>query len=149
MNSICFKGNENVVIISELTNVSGMEMKLKINQFIHESETWKRCLKYVQDENNFLKRRLSEVLKKDAIDDFLDKAEYFQNEFLSEDNILNVLRFSISELDKLVLRDDFEDVTFIREFLLNQKKLNKDIEKVENHFSHLKSEFNNFLYEVL
>lgn len=126
-----------------------MKMENKINQFIHESDTWKRCLQFVQEENNRLKNRLSEVLKSETNDDFLERAEYFQNEFLSEDNTVNVLRFSIKELDNLVNREVYEDGAILKELVRKQKRLNRDMEKVENHFSHLKSEFNNFLSDVL
>ena len=126
-----------------------MPVQNKIEQLKHESDTWKRCLQFIQEENNNLKRRLSEVLQTDADKDFLERAEYFQNEFLSEDNIVTVLRYSIKELDDLTIRETFEDGAVIKELVHKQKKLNRDIEKTENHFSRLKSEFNNFLSDVL
>lgn len=129
--------------------ITTMPVQNKIEQLKHESDTWKRCLQFIQEENNNLKRRLSEVLQTDADKDFLERAEYFQNEFLSEDNIVTVLRYSIKELDDLTIRETFEDGAVIKELVHKQKKLNRDIEKTENHFSRLKSEFNNFLSDVL
>lgn len=126
-----------------------MPIQNKIDQLNHESDTWKRCLQFIQEENNNLKKRLSEVLQVESGNEFLERAEYFQNEFLTEDNMVNILRYSIKELDDLAVREIFEDGAVIKELVRKQKKLNRDMEKTENHFSRLKSEFNNFLSDIL
>jgi uncharacterized protein Yka (UPF0111/DUF47 family) len=79
--------------------------ELKIRQFRHESDTWKRNLEFMMQENVYLKNRLAEVLQTISGDeDILDTAEHYQNEFIQEDEMIYLLRRDIAKLDNLMFR---------------------------------------------
>ena len=92
----------------------------KFTQFRHESDTWKRYLQFIQQENNHLKTRLSQVLQHDTDEQFLERAEYFQSKFIAEDDTVNMLRQDIHELDNMLTKEIPEDANTLKEL---QKKL--------------------------
>ena len=53
--------------------------ELKLKQLKYESDTWKRLLDFMMDENIQLKNRLSEVLKDQFDKNLLDDVERFQS----------------------------------------------------------------------
>ncbi len=126
-----------------------MALNNKILQYRHESDTWKRHLQFIQQENNHLKNRLSQVLQTDTNHEFLERAEYFQNKFIAEDDTVNMLRQDIHELDILIARESQEDGALIRELQKKLKKMHKDMDIVEKQFSKLKSDFNLYLSESI
>ena len=65
---------------------------LKIKQLKHEAGTWKRVLGFMQEENIHLKNRLSDVLKERFNKKMLEDVEIFQNNFIKEDVIINLLK---------------------------------------------------------
>jgi hypothetical protein len=126
-----------------------MALNKKILQYRHESDTWKRYLQFIQQENNHLKNRLSQVLQSDTDHEFLERAEYFQNKFITEDDTVNMLRQDIHELDVLLAKELQEDGSVIKELQKKLKKMNKDMDIVEKQFSKLKSDFNLYLSESI
>lgn len=126
-----------------------MASNKKILQYRHESDTWKRYLQFIQQENNHLKNRLSQVLQADTDYEFLERAEYFQNKFISEDDTVNMLRQDIHELDKMLAKETGDDIAVLKEMQKRLKKMHKDMEIVEKQFNKLKSDFNLYLTETI
>ena len=96
-----------------------------------------------------MKNRLSQVLQADTDYEFLERAEYFQNKFISEDDTVNMLRQDIHELDKLLAKEAGEDAVVLKELQKRLKKMHKDMEIVEKQFNKLKSDFNLYLTETI
>jgi len=123
-------------------------MAVKLQQFKHESESWKRMLEFMQQENVHLKTRLAEVLKKDVKEDFLEKAEYFQSCFLHVDERIAFLRSDIAAINKMVLSELFHD-GHLKSLVQKQKKLREDMSMEDKFFMKLKFEFDRYLTESL
>jgi hypothetical protein len=121
----------------------------KLFQLRHESDTWKRHLQFIQQENNYLKTRLSQVLQQDTDEDFLERAEFFQNKFIAEDDTVNMLRQDIHEIDQMLEKDKVEESSMIKDLQKKLKKMNKDMEIVERQFNKLKTDFNTYLADSL
>jgi 2-phospho-L-lactate guanylyltransferase (CobY/MobA/RfbA family) len=126
-----------------------MKHNKKFTQFRHESDTWKRYLQFIQQENNHLKTRLSQVLQHDTDEQFLERAEYFQSKFIAEDDTVNMLRQDIHELDNMLSKEIIEEPNTVKELQKRLKKMNRDMEIVERQFNKLKSDFNLYLTESL
>jgi hypothetical protein len=47
-------------------SISNKNTKKILSQYRHENESWKRYLQFIQQENNFLKNRLAQVLQHDT-----------------------------------------------------------------------------------
>lgn len=122
-----------------------------LDQYRHENATWKRILGYLIEENIILKTRLSEILQNSIVGDngFLDKIEYFQNQFLKEDEIFGYLKLDISEQEQLLYPEILDDPDKLSQVKKYQKKLTKELETAEKVFNTLKFEFNTYLSETL
>lgn len=120
---------------------------LKLKQMRYETDTWKRLLAFMLDENVYLKNRLSEILK-DKFDDFLlEEVDNFQNIFIKEDELIGLLRNEVAEIDQLLKKEIAEDGQIINEIDRKLKKLRTNIITAEKQFGKLKSDFNSFLSE--
>lgn len=120
---------------------------LRLKQLQYESDTWKRLLGFIMDENIQLKNRLSEVLRDRFDKNLLAEVEVFQNYFIKEDALVALLRNDVAELDKLLVREICEDGKIINKIDLRMKNLRNNIMNAEIQFGKLKSEFNNYLSE--
>lgn len=121
--------------------------ELKLKQLQYESDSWKRILGFMIDENIHLKNRLSEVLREGFDRSLLNEMENFQSRFIKEDNVISLLRNEMAEFDKLLLREIFEDGNIKKEVLRQFKKIGDSIKNGEEEFRKLKSEFNSYLSE--
>lgn len=121
---------------------------LLLSQYRHENEAWKRLLQFIQQENNFLKTRLSQVLQEDTDIEFLEQAEHFQNKFLSEDETVHLLRQDVHEIEHWLGKNHLQNEALYPEIQKRIKKLSKDMETVERQFHKLKSDFNSFISDA-
>jgi predicted RNase H-like nuclease (RuvC/YqgF family) len=120
---------------------------LKLKQLQYETESWKRWLGFITDENIHLKNRLSEILKDNFDTNLLEEIEIFQTHFIKEDDQIHLLRNEVADLDTLLVREIFENGTIIRQVDNKLKRLRRNIKKEEAQFTRLKTEFNNYLSE--
>jgi len=63
--------------------------------YIGELEDWQKMLVHFRQENSMLKIRLSELVDKSVLADFLKKAEYFHNELLANDESIRLIMDSV------------------------------------------------------
>lgn len=110
-----------------------------------EIQTWLRTLDYIQQETIHLKNQLAEIIKNDVAPALLEKAEYFQNEFLKKDTVISLLRHDIVKQNKLT----DTDIDSEKRMAKRQEKLRSDMEMIEKEFSKLKFNFNTYLDKAL
>ena len=120
---------------------------IRPKQLQYESETWKRLLSFMMDENVYLKNRLSEILKNSFDRNLLEEIENFQNRFIKEDSWIGLLRHDVVEFDKLLERDISEDGQVAPEINSRLNKLRNNIINADKEFDRLKTEFNSYLLE--
>lgn len=119
--------------------------QLKIKQLQYEISSWKRFLDYLTEENIQMKNRLSEILK-DKFDSYLlEEVDGFQTRFIRKDNLVEVLRNEVMELDETPVAEIFKDERIFKKIKAKIKRLHKNISNTEKQFSKLKSDFHKFL----
>ncbi|MBS1622157.1 MAG: hypothetical protein JSS80_11035 [Bacteroidetes bacterium] len=124
--------------------------ELQIRQFHYESDTWKRNLEFIRQENAILKNRLAEVLQNIPGDkEVLHTAEQYQNEFICEDELIQLLKKDIAKLDTLLLREASRDGEAEKDIITRQKRLSEEVKNVISSFNRLKFDFNNYLGTIL
>ena len=123
--------------------------RLKLKQLQHESDTWKRSLGFMTDENVQLKNRLAEILRADFDENLLQDLENFQTNFIREDEMISLLKADIAKLDKLLVREIFEDGQIIENVNRMLREIRRKISFAETQFGKLKLEFNSYLLENL
>lgn len=122
-------------------------MALKVvKQFQYERDSWKRTLRFLEEENMCLKNRLADVVKDTVDENLLRKAEIFQNRFLNADDLFNLLRSDIVEFDKL-LAQSFQDSPALRIAEGECRIIRNLMNIVERKFTCYRRDFNNYLIE--
>lgn len=121
--------------------------ELKLKQLQYEVDTWKRLLGFMMEENIHLKNRLSEVLKYKFDNNLLEEVDGFQSRFIKGDELVSLLRNDVAELDKLLVREVFEDGRIVKQVDKKLKTLRNNIRNAEKEFGKLKTEFNSYLSE--
>lgn len=120
---------------------------LKIKQILHEVETWKRMLLYMQEENIHLKNRLSEVLKDRFDKNMLEVVEVFQNKFLMQDYLMNNLKKEVASIEDIIYPKIISVKTIDNPSQKSISAMRNNIELAEKTFADIKSEFNHYLLE--
>ena len=123
--------------------------QLKLKQLQHESDTWKRSLGFMMDENVQLKNRLAEILRTEFDENLLEDVENFQTSFIREDEMVSLLKTDIAKLDKLLVREIFEDGQIADNINRMLKEIRRNISIAESQFTKMKVEFNSYLLENL
>ncbi|MBX9781729.1 MAG: hypothetical protein K2X48_00410 [Chitinophagaceae bacterium] len=118
---------------------------LLLKQLQYECDTWKRLLAFLMDENVHLKNRLSEIVKNRDGTTSLNEIERFQTDFLKGDELIKVLRDDISEVDKLLQKEVFEDGALEKKIQTKFSKIRVNIPLAERQLGQLKKDFNNYL----
>lgn len=110
----------------------------KKNQIKHEHMSWLRLIEFFRQETALLKYRLSEMVDNSEDHEFLQTAEYFQNELLLKDEALKKL---IKELQ------DYSDIiqnkpAISAQLITTHNRLRDDILRFEEKYTSLSKEFN-------
>lgn len=126
-------------------NIDTLTSMLQVRKIQSEVEAWKRTLGFLREENVFLKEHLSEVLKESAKSSLLEALEVFQTRFVREDERIALLRNDIADLDRLLIREVYEDGAMARQLAQKTQELRVNMRITEQEFSRLKSEFHQYL----
>ena len=111
------------------------------NQLEHEFNSWKRKLEFFKQENALLKYRLSEMVDFSEGANFLQMAEYFQNELLLNDERLTQLTKRIHQLsDQFSAYETQKNIS--ENFIAVKEKFRTDLLEFEKKFLALSKEFN-------
>jgi hypothetical protein len=118
-----------------------------MTQFQDVFATWKQLLNARMDENILLKYKISEILKNNFNQNFLEEIEEFQTQFIREDESVNLLRKDVGELENYILSKEFQNGN---EQFFNTKieNLRKDIADSASRFCVSKSAFENFQNKI-
>jgi len=120
---------------------------LKTKQLEYETDTWKRLLIFLMEENVQLKNLLTEILKEDAHNSRLQELEDFQNRFLKEDERIQLLRHEVAEFDRLLQREIAEDGQLKKTVDRKMHQLRNNISNAEQEFNRLQRAFSSYLSE--
>jgi hypothetical protein len=127
----------------ELKTSESREVKLK--QAFFEIRSIKRSVEFMMEENVYLKNRVSEILSNGFDKKMLGVLEDFQNNFVSEDQLIGLLRNELSQIEELIHREVMADDRAFTELCDKLKRLCKSVTMAESEFIKLKSSFNESL----
>ncbi len=117
---------------------------LKNNQIEQEHESWQRTIEFLRQENALLKYRLSEMVDNNEENNFLQIAEYFQNELLLKDDMLKILIDELQTYTELIKRND----TSSAKIILMHNKLRKEILVFQKEYLVFSKEFNEKMLKI-
>ena len=120
--------------------------ELKLKQLRHEINTWKRMLGLMQEENVHLKNRLSDVLKDRFNKNMLDGVEFFQTNFIKEDEVIGLLKSEVAEVENILKWDLVTDEN-IFPASKRMETVRNNIDAAEKDFTKINNDFNKYLSE--
>jgi hypothetical protein len=118
---------------------------IKLKELQYETDSWKRRLTFMKEENILFKNKISEILSDGFNRNLLEDVEEFQNRFIKTDEVIWLLRNDITEIDKLLPREILEDGKIVKEIELKFKRFPDHLMVAQRQFDTLKKEFNLFL----
>lgn len=123
-------------------------LKKKMRQFEDVLATWKQLLNARMEETIFLKYKISEILKNNFNQNFLEEIEEFQTQLIKEDELINSLRKDISELDNYILSKEFQNGKIEKFVNTKMENLRKHIADSTIRLRVSKSAFDNFQNKI-
>ena len=120
-----------------------------VNYFFQEALSWERTMNYYLQENAFFKTRLAQILEHTMNSDLLDKAEYFQNCFLHNDEGMKGLKTDIDMLLRQIKEFNAAKKINEKELSVKYRKLDNEIKNFTKKFEEIKSSFNKYLLSFL
>jgi len=114
-----------------------------------ESEEWDRLLNFMKQENVFCKSRLAEIVASIEDEDELANAEKFNDEFLSEDEIIVFLESELKKHRKSLDKVKYLDEELINQLTRHQRKLRTDIRRAEEIIIITRRDFSDYISELV
>ena len=127
------------------TYATGQDPNDNMKEFQEEINSWKKMLRSRMEENIGMKNMLGDLLKKNYDQDNLEQIEEFQNKFIREDEMTDMLRNDMIKFDELSYGQVFKEEKNRESCKKRMEKLRNDIIRSENHFSSLIASFDDFV----
>ncbi len=131
--------NENKKLNQIIDSMAGSSV-YKIEQFNYEQTMWLRQLDFFKQENAWLKTRLAAALDGNTSKSVLPQAEYFQNQFICNDEQVENLKAQVNKLSAIKPQS-----TTTKNMAAMQHKLRIEMELFETTFINLKNAFSKFV----
>lgn len=106
-----------------------------------ENDSWKRSLEFIRQENALLKYRLSEIVDGNEDGDLLTIAEFFQNEFISNDEQASGLIKLIGKFSGELFESSAKNL-LSQQMIQQHEKLRNDVVEFEKDFLQISLDFN-------
>lgn len=120
----------------------------KIKEYQKDLNSWKKILNSRMEENVLMKNKLGDLLKKNYNKNHLEQIEEFQNKFLREDEVTDMLRNDVIKFDDLLSSQGFKDDKLGESCEKRMKKLRAELVQSENYFCSLTASFDDFAFEI-
>ena len=120
---------------------------LRAEQLQTESNSWKRSLAFIVEENVRLKNRLADLLKSKSERLMLESAENYQSRFIKTDELISLLRNEVVEFDKMLSTETGWNEKMLTLFEVKLNRIRGNVLLAENDFGKLKAGFNSYFSE--
>ena len=118
----------------------------QLEQFHQENSTWLRTLDFMEQENAYMKNRLSKVLDGYLNHDLLDWAESYQNQIILKEEAIDLLKQDITAQEKRLVSEYLFDGQQLKdEIVKSQVQLRNQMNYMEDDFFTMKKAFNEYL----
>lgn len=114
-------------------------------QFEKEHSKWQKILEDFRQKNALLKYRLSEIVDDNEDKNFLQMAEYFQNELLLKDEMLKKLMKQLQGFTGMIENKQMSD----ENINAKQEKLHVEILQFQKKYLNLSKKFNEKMMQNL
>jgi hypothetical protein len=115
-------------------------------QLEFERDCWNRLVDFIMFETAYLKTRLAEVIRLNKGDDgFLNKAEFYQDYYLKQDERLSLLKRDLRMFNRLIEDRKKKDGAVVMQLQDVRQHLRIEMEKLEAEFCKGRKVFADFI----
>lgn len=127
-----------------------MENKIHLTDLHTERRNWLNILSFCMDEMDSMKNRLAEIVSANNKTETTAQAEHFQNQFIIQRDVLEVLSHDIHETESAMVKQiEANPVATDRKTAPDHLELRDRVATFERLFTELKQEFNTFAAKTL
>lgn len=120
-----------------------------LNHFQFEVHTWIRLVEFLNQENTYLKNRLSEVIDQIKDREHLAMAEHFQNQFIVKDDVYDHIIHDLKrQAEKWKEIQSLSNKALKDELIKIQKNLKEQIEFIDRDHAVLSKDYNTYLSSI-
>ena len=130
-------------------NMKTMHTDSLLRHMRDESEEWDRLLNYLKQENVYSKSRLAEMVASFEDEEDLTRAERFNDEFISEDEIIVFLESELKKHRRNLEKNRHHDEELLKQMTRQQRKLRMDIRRAEEIIIITKRDFSDYIAELV
>ena len=126
--------------------INDLMISSKARQYQFENASWIRLIEFLDQENSYMKNRLSEILDQINDRDNLNLAESFQTQFIIKDDLYEHLLHELKGQARKIkeISADGKDL-ITQEMKKTQKNFRNQIELIERDHNYLKKDYNTYL----
>ena len=121
----------------------------KIEHFQCQSDSQKRLLDFIREENIHLKYLVTVLLRNGFKGKSLEEVEEYYNKFLKADQLIEVLRDEIIDFDGMLKKEQLLDGRPLSNLYKIFSQIKRNIESARKEFAKLKNQFNTYALEKL
>ncbi len=127
-----------------------MENRMYLTDLHEERRNWLNILQFTIDEIESMKNRLAEIVAANTKTEITAQVEHFQNQFILQRDVLDVLRHDINETEMMMAKQiEANPVATERKTAPDHAPLRERMDTFERLFNELKQEFNTFAAKTL
>jgi len=121
-----------------------MEQKLTL-ELHEEHKTWLNKIAFYKDDLKIMRKRLEEIASKNTGKDVLALVEHFQNQFIVQDEAMDILKHDINDHETFIENKVNENsVALGKQKMHDHPKHRAEMEAFEKNFNSLRHEFIGF-----
>ncbi len=127
-----------------------METKMHLGDLHAEFTGWIGNLLFYKDELSSLQKRLEEVVKKNNKMEIMSEVEHFQNQFIRQREVIDILKHDIRAAEKhIAINAQHNPVASAARLIESPESLQDQYDTFIKIYNELKAEFEQFLSKAL
>ncbi len=126
-----------------------MQTKEQLMEMKSEHDQWQNKLKFYRDEIKQFNSHLENVANPGAPKEVMATVEHFQNQFIRQREVLDIIRHEFKEHENLIEKIENTNAPDAEENIQKLHNIQRDkLDQFEKIFHELRGEFNLFLNQV-
>lgn len=127
-----------------------MENKGQLSELHSEHKEWQNKINFYRDELKEFNKQLTEIVTNDATNEVLVSVEHFQNQFIRQNEVLDIMRHDFKQHENQIEAMIEKDISGSNGIdIASLHKVEKEkLDQFEKLFQELRNEFHLFLNNV-
>lgn len=122
-----------------------MDNKVHLTDLHSERNEWLKLLAFAKDEIQSFENRLAEIVKANNKVEVTAQVEHFQNQFIRQKEVMDILRHNINESENLMAKQiEANPVATDHKTAPDHTDMRDEVKTFENIYNDLKVEFLKF-----